>query len=381
MHIDDLEVLKYIQKTLGIGTVYIKPNIAEFVVKRFHEVETIIEIFSKTPLNSCKHLNFLNFKQAFELYTSKDIKDKNELRVQIEDLRNKMNTNRVDYSWPDRKFHITPNWLLGFIEGDGSFGIEFSRTRNSHTKLGFRLQIIQSVVDLDLLLAIKNYINSLSVSLLNTFDQTVTIDLKDQVLEEGLQRNYVGLYSSTNKKIVKPNEKYNLTVRDFDFIKDTLLPFFDNLTFHTKKELDYQDWKNIILLKEKGFHYTTEGLDLIELTLNQMNSRRLSTNVNGTLPDRELLLSKINELLSRPSNFESVDGKIYIKYIGKYYYNNTKSVSISLLDENNLVLKTWPSLTSCAEGLGISKSGVQKRLKNQTRFLFNGEIVHLKRSE
>lgn len=381
MHIDDLEVLKYIQKTLGIGTVYIKPNIAEFVVKRFHEVETIIEIFSKTPLNSCKHLNFLNFKQAFELYTSKDIKDKNELRVQIEDLRNKMNTNRVDYSWPDRKFHITPNWLLGFIEGDGSFGIEFSRTRNSHTKLGFKLQIIQSVVDLDLLLAIKNYINSLSVSLLNTFDQTVTIDLKDQVLEEGLQRNYVGLYSSTNKKIVKPNEKYNLTVRDFDFIKDTLLPFFDNLTFHTKKELDYQDWKNIILLKEKGFHYTTEGLDLIELTLKQMNSRRLSTNVNGTLPDRELLLSKINELLSRPSNFESVDGKIYIKSLGKYYYNNTKSVSISLLDENNLVLKTWPSLTSCAEGLGISKSGVQKRLKNQTRFLFNGEIVHLKRSE
>jgi len=93
-------------------------------------------------------------------------------------------------------------------------------------------------------------------------------------------------------------------------------------------------------LKEKGFHYTTEGLDLIELTLKQMNSRRLSTNVNGTLPDRELLLSKINELLSRPSNFESVDGKIYIKSLGKYYYNNTKSVSISLLDENNLVLKT-----------------------------------------
>lgn len=101
--------------------------------------------------------------------------------------------------------------------------------------------IIQSAVDLDLLLAIKNYINSLSVSLLNTFDQTITIDLKNQASEEGLQRNYVGLYSSTNKKIVKQNEKYNLTVKNFDFIKDTLLPFFDNLTFHTKKELDYQD--------------------------------------------------------------------------------------------------------------------------------------------
>jgi hypothetical protein len=98
LHIDDLEVLKHIQKTLKIGTIFIKPKVAEFVVKRFHEVEAIIEIFSKTPLNSCKHLNFLNFKQAFEIYTSKDINDKNQLKEQIEDLKNSMNNNRVDYS-------------------------------------------------------------------------------------------------------------------------------------------------------------------------------------------------------------------------------------------------------------------------------------------
>lgn len=364
-----------------MGTVFIKPKMAELVIRRFDEVKLIIEIFSKTPLNSCKHLNFLDFKQAFELYTSEDIKDKNQLKVQIQDIRNSMNINRIDYSWPNRKFKMTPEWLLGFIEGDGCFNIDFSRTRNTHTNLSFRLQIIQSAVDLDLLLAIKNYINSLSISSLNTFNQTITIDIQNQEREVGLQRNYVGLYSSTNKKIVKPNEKYNLTVSNFDFIKDTLLPFFDNLTFYTKKKLDYQDWKNIIFLKEKGFHYKTEGLELIELTLKQMNSRRLSTNVNSILPDRELLLSKINELLSRPSNFVSIDGKIYIKSSGKYYYNNTKPVSIVLLDEDKSVIKTWLSLTSCAEGLGLSKSGVQKRLKNQTRFDFNGKIVYLKRSE
>lgn len=396
LHIDDLEVLKHIQKTLKIGTVFIKPKIAEFVVRRFEEVKIIIEIFSKTPLNSCKHLNFLNFKQAFELYTSEGIKDKNQLRVQIEDIKNSMNTNRTDYYWPNRHFRMTPNWLLGFIEGDGSFNIDFSRTRNPYTNLNFRLLIIQSAVDLDLLLAIKNYINSLPVSLLNTFDQTMTIDLKNKeslaptlrsfeqgsfATEEGLPRNYVGLYSSINKKIAKLNEKYNLSVHKLDFIKYTLLPFFDNLTFYTKKELDYQDWKNLILLKEKGFHYMTEGLELIELTLNQMNSRRLSTNVNSTLSDRDLLLSKIKELLSRSSNFESIDGKIYIKSSGKYYYNNTNPVSIVMLDGNNSVIKSWLSLTSCAEGLGLSKSGIQKRLKNQTRFDFNGKIVYLKRSE
>lgn len=90
-------------------------------------------------------------------------------------------------------------------------------------------------------------------------------------------------------------------------------------------------------------------------------------------------MSKINELLSRPSNFEAKDGKIYLKSDGKYYYNNTKPVSIIMLDEYNEVIKTWLSLTSCAEELGLSKSGIQKRLKNPT--LLKGQIVYLKRSE
>ena len=378
LHIDDLEVLKYIQKILQVGTVFIKPNMAEFVVRRFDELKVIIEIFDKTPLNSCKHLNFLSFKQAFDLYTvqAESFKDKTQLRVQIENIKNTMNTSRTDFSQPNRTFHITPNWLLGFIEGDGCFNIYSTKTKNSHIRLSFRLLIIQSTIDLALLLAIKNYINSLAVSSSNTFDQTISINLQDKEREE-LQRDYVGLYSSTNKNIAKPNEKCNLTVGNKDFIKDILLPFFDRLTFHTKKKLDYQDWKNILLLNEKGFHYTAEGIELIQSTLKQMNSSRLSNNVKNTLLDRKLLLSKINELLSRPSNFILRDEKIYIKSTGAYYYNNTKPVSILMLDEKNSVVKSWLSLTSCAEGLGLSKSGTQKRLKNQTRFDFEGKIVYL----
>lgn len=108
LHIDDLEVLKYIQKTLQIGNVYIRPNMAEFVVKRLDELKIIIAIFDKTPLNSCKHLNYLGFKKAFELYIA-DTKDKNQLKVQIEEIKSTMNINRTDFSQSNRKFHITPN--------------------------------------------------------------------------------------------------------------------------------------------------------------------------------------------------------------------------------------------------------------------------------
>jgi hypothetical protein len=35
-----------------------------------------------------------------------------------------MNSKRTTFELPDdHKINITPNWLLGFIEGDGSFNI------------------------------------------------------------------------------------------------------------------------------------------------------------------------------------------------------------------------------------------------------------------
>lgn len=68
LHIDDLSVLEFIQKYLGIGGVYTSNNEATFVVSKRLEVKIIIDIFSNSSLNTTKHLNFLSFKKAFELY-------------------------------------------------------------------------------------------------------------------------------------------------------------------------------------------------------------------------------------------------------------------------------------------------------------------------
>lgn len=372
MHIDDLRVLEHIQQTLGIGKIYTKPGEASLVVQRLEDIKIILGIFTKTPLNSNKQLNFLAFNKAFEFYTqTKDRRDPLFIE-QMEAIRASMNNNRTDFEQADRKFNITPNWLLGFIEGDGSFSVNRLKTQSKYQIV---FSISQSATDLALLTAIKIYLNKLAET------KGIVLPLKSSAkyLEGTQDRDFVNLSSSSNKSILKPNKKYNLIVRDFHYLKDILIPYLDTLVFRAKKGLDYIDWKNILLLIEKGFHYTEEGEELIELTLKQMNNQRLTTNtLDNTLINRDLLLNKIINLLSKPSNFElKEDGKIFIKSLNRYYYNNTIPQSILMLDDTGSVVKSWASLTSCADNLGMSKSGVQKRLKNKTLFLFDGKTVYL----
>ena len=122
LHVDDHNVLEFIQKYLGIGRVYVSNNEASFVVTIKEEIKLIIDIFSESSLNTTKHLNFLAFKKAFELYTNKNYLSREDLNKEINLLKNSMNSKRSDFEMPNsHQVLITDYWLLGFVEGEGSF--------------------------------------------------------------------------------------------------------------------------------------------------------------------------------------------------------------------------------------------------------------------
>jgi hypothetical protein len=52
-------------------------------VTSLSEVKTIIDIFSTYPLNSNKHLYFLAFREAYELYTLPQNKPRDEIIQEI----------------------------------------------------------------------------------------------------------------------------------------------------------------------------------------------------------------------------------------------------------------------------------------------------------
>lgn len=121
MHIDDLDALNFIKSKLGIGNIYLHKDSHIFVVTKKEDIKKLISIFDKYTLNTSKYLDFLYFKKAFILYHKRE--NLKELIAQILELKNSMNTKRTDFNMPENHIVITKSWLLGFIEGDGSFSL------------------------------------------------------------------------------------------------------------------------------------------------------------------------------------------------------------------------------------------------------------------
>ena len=150
-----------------------------------------------------------------------------------------MNKERLIFNMPENHIRISPYWLLGFIEPEGSFSV---------VERDYRLifSLSQSEVDLILMQEIKNFFNNLA--------QTNTSSYKSKSISFSSYKRYV-------------NSRYsiiNLKIQNKDFIANVLIPFFDSMVFFSKKGLDFQDWKSIFKLKELGQHYTEEGIKVID---------------------------------------------------------------------------------------------------------------------
>jgi hypothetical protein len=152
-----------------------------------------------------------------------------------------MNSKRSDFMLPeDYKAIINPNWLLGFVEGDGSF---FFNLTNKIWVFS-----IKQKGNYELILAIKEYLDLLA---------------KDKDI-----LSKVKIY--TNK------DTFELVLSDLNFIDRIILSLLNPLSWRSKKFLDYKDWNFILKMLQKGFHYLPEGLALIKRITSQMNNNRLS---------------------------------------------------------------------------------------------------------
>ena len=356
LHKDDLEMLNFIQKTLGMGRIFTYRSQSYFDVTKQGDVARIIDIFNNYPLNTHKHLNFLDFKKAYELYVSNKERT-SELVFEINTLKKGMNTKRSYFGATEYiKTRITPYWVLGFIEGESSFHI---LNKDYYP----RFSIGQSTKDLALMEQLKDFFNSLEGELHRA----------NLNLERGSQHQKDVAYLSINHEI----DMVNLAISQRDFITNVFIPFLDNLTWHSKKEKDFQDWKAVLNIRNLGLHYTEKGVEVINLILSQMNSNRLSSKSRSTpVIDRALLQIEIEKLLMGGSNFEEKeDGRIFIKSLNRFL--PSANIGVEVKDKDGLVLNTFASLSDGANYLGVSRSTVTRRLRKSEPLLVNDKLIYI----
>lgn len=359
LHIDEAPLISYISQRLGVGNLVLRENSVNYTVSSKDALLVIFNILDKTPLNTSKNLNYIVFRQAYDLYFYREsTKITPELFKEITNLKEKMNKKREEFKQPiDHVIQITPYWFLGFVEGEGYFS---TNKRDYSLKFGIgqtsqEIGVLEVIQKFLLALPAKHYVDSNSSKLVS-----------------------LAIYNQAKDKDHKAMAQ--LIVNHRSFISNVIIPFFDSLTWLSKKFKDYTDWKLILDLINQGWHFTVEGEKLIHLITQGMNNYRLSTSFT-TVEDasRADVKERALKLLSCPSNFEvQANGKILIKSLGTYL-KGRGNVGVNVLNTNGEVVFKFNSIKDCALFFNVHSRTINRRLENGSLVEYNNQNLVFQR--
>lgn len=341
LHKDDEKVLRHISAKLGVGGVRLYKNDCIFSVTDRKGIILLISIFDKYNLNTSKHLDYLDFKEAFFHYINRgnnlDADIDTTLKKKIIELKNKMNTSRVNFDRPENyKVLITKYWLLGFIEGDGSF---FIRRDN----LTSTFSVENTGVQLPVLLKIKEFLeNSLGFDMYSLYK---------------IKSSSIILITTVKARSVNGKSSVSLTINNINVLYNHFIPFFSDAEFLTKKGKDFHDFKIISKAVYEGAHRKEDIKFLILKLSNTMNNFRLST-FKGV---QYLNTKEIAKLITAAPTIERlIDGRVRDNVTKKIFPRQVSCVYEILKLDGEVVLAG--SLIEAASIVGLYPDTLSKYL-------------------
>ena len=226
LHIDDLEVLKFIQKKLGCGKISISRNRCNFFVNdRASLINIIIPVFNFAGLKSSKYYQYLVFEKAVNL-----IKNKIHLtpagRLEIIKVYHEIKNPSISLR---PSIEINKYWLGGFVDGDATFSAGQNRPR-------FKFE--NHVKELPLFKSILEYFQSGNINIINP-----------------------------RKNRIDSNQMVTLEFHNIHFLKNVIVPLFSfNLNgfklLNSTKVKDFNDWVILVNIYYYGYHTIPEGASL-----------------------------------------------------------------------------------------------------------------------
>lgn len=238
----------------GIGTLTIdkKANALKYSVRSLKDLTTfIIPHFKKYPLLTQKAADFILFQQIVELMMKgahltieglqEIINIKASKNLGISDIVKSefSNINPVERAIIQTKNIPDPNWVSGFVSGEGNFD---AGIRKKNYKIGYQVYL----------------------------RFRITQHTRDTKLME-LLIQYLG--AGRLEKDSRKNVLY-LVIGNFLDLTQIIIPFFNKYPILGVKYLDYLDWCKIANLMTLGYHLQKEGLEEIRKIKIGMNKGR-----------------------------------------------------------------------------------------------------------
>ncbi len=257
LHAKDLPLLEKIQAFFGVGNISIGNNnaVLYYVPSILELTNVIIPHFERFPLITKKKADFLLFKSALEIINSKGPKKpltleyiyklisiKGALNWGLPDVLKEAFPDIAPVLRPEIKLlpEVSPQWLSGFVDGEGCFYILISKSKFHKTGASVQLQF------------------------------SITQHSRDTELVHMLKQVFKCGFIKTGKK----QPVVILTVTKISDIQNIIIPFFQKNPLQGTKLQDFLDFAKAAKIVEDKIHLTSTGLERIKKIKEGMNSRR-----------------------------------------------------------------------------------------------------------
>lgn len=252
LHKKDLKILEAVQKTWGVGKIY-KHGQDSFMyrVSSLKNLRVITNHFDSYPLITQKLADYLLFKQSIDLIQKKlHLTEQGLLKlVGIKSVLNWGLSEKFKETFPNMIRVVRPKvdiseikdvyWLIGFVEGEGSFMVIIPESKSKKTTDNISLRFV------------------------------ITQHSKDSVLFDNIS-NYLGC----GKCYFSRNE-VNLIVSTFSDINNKIISLFNKYPLLGNKKEDYLDFCIVAELIKSKDHLTKQGIEKIKRIKSNMNSKRI----------------------------------------------------------------------------------------------------------
>jgi len=341
LHKDDVAVLHKIKEQLGIGSVETHANSCVFIVRNVADLlNVLIPILDANPLRTTKYLDYLDFKRMVVLLNNAPNSavvgaDKELAQATITGMNTARTLTEEQLSLIPQ-CPINPYWLLGFVEGEGTFGV---KNMVPYFQLG---QHARSAFVID---AISKYLQGLQ-------------DLF------GFTLNSPTL--SPNVTINKKTNVHVLSLSNVDSLHDTLAHFFLGLPFQTRKETDFLYWCVLLHMHKFGYAYLAEGRKLAVAIANYINTSRYSnSDKNPAVPVLSMdLFNTILPVILTPTMSHLHLTQAFAKVRG--------TLNIWVYDKGNLVLGSpFNGHAEASTAVGVSRTS-----RTVARYLDTGKLYN-----